>query len=47
LTPNPATRSFRAQAPAAAGALLAWVQAEGDVNRVKALLQPLTSTPGQ
>ena len=28
-------------------ALLGWIQAEGGVNRVKALLQPLTDTPGQ
>jgi hypothetical protein len=26
-------------------ALLGWIQAEGGVNRVKALLQPLTATP--
>jgi hypothetical protein len=28
-------------------ALLGWIQSEGGANRVKALLQPLTSTPGQ
>jgi hypothetical protein len=28
-------------------ALLGWIQDEGGVNRVKALLQPLTDTPGQ
>ena len=28
-------------------ALLGWIQAEGGANRVKALLQPLTNTPGQ
>ena len=28
-------------------ALLGWIQAEGGVNRVKALLQPLTHTPSQ
>ena len=28
-------------------ALLGWIQAEGGVNRVKALLQPLANTPGQ
>ncbi len=28
-------------------ALLGWIQSEGGANRVKALLQPLTNTPGQ
>jgi hypothetical protein len=28
-------------------ALLGWIQEEGGANRVKALLQPLTNTPGQ
>jgi hypothetical protein len=28
-------------------ALLGWIQAEGNVNRVKALLQPLANTPSQ
>ena len=28
-------------------ALLGWIQDEGGVNRVKALLQPLTNTPSQ
>ena len=27
--------------------LLGWIQSEGGANRVKALLQPLTNTPGQ
>jgi hypothetical protein len=28
-------------------ALLGWIQVEGGVRRVKALLQPLTDTPSQ
>jgi len=28
-------------------ALLGWIQAEGDANRVKALLQPMNDTPGR
>jgi hypothetical protein len=36
------------RASAAGGqALLGWIQEEGGVNRVKALLQPLTNMPGQ
>jgi hypothetical protein len=36
-----------ASTPVGGQALLGWIQAEGGANRVKALLQPLTSTPSQ
>ena len=40
--------SRRPSASASGGqALLGWIQAEGGVNRVKALLQPLTDTPSR
>ena len=39
--------SPRASAGGGGQALLGWIQEEGGANRVKALLQPLTDTPGQ
>jgi len=39
--------SPRASVPMAGQALLGWIQAEGDANRVKALLQPMNDTPGR